>query len=157
MNKHFFNDPDFLYNLRRKGAQKLCKTMLLGGKIKSVNLDDIVYLKSDKNYTVFQMKDGSTIISSKTLKVYEEELKGNSSFVRPHRSFMVNFDYVNVLHFNCRGGELLIFDLKINISRRKAAEFRRTYRKFLILNGQNANSTIRQKTKIKLNDKNSSQ
>lgn len=128
-------------------------SMQIAGRRKPINLDDIIYLKSDKNYTIFKMRFGSTIISSKTLKVYEEELKGITNFVRPHRSYIVNLNFVDDLFFNCRGGELLIFDQKISISRRKAADFRRKYRKFLTATGQNVNSTIKLKTKMKLTNK----
>lgn len=153
MNKQFFNESEKIFKGEGKGTQKFQETMKIGCRNNVIYLEDLVYLKSDKNYTIFKMRDGNTIISSKNLKIFEDELKGIPNFVRPHRSFIVNLDYVNDLYFNCRGGELLIFDLKIDISRRKAAEFRKTYRKFLSLTGQNVNSTIRQKTKIRLINK----
>ncbi len=125
-------------------------TMRVAGKKNMVNLNDVVYLKSAKNYTIFKLKDGKELISSKTLRIFEEELKSVANFVRPHRSYMVNFDYVDDLRFNCRGGDLYMASEVINISRRKAAEFRRQYRKFLVANGENVSSTIRMKTKLKV-------
>jgi DNA-binding LytR/AlgR family response regulator len=124
--------------------------MRVAGKRNLIDLNDIVYLQSDKNYTIFKMKDGKEIVSSKTLAIFEEELKGVSNFVRPHRSFIVNFDFVKDLRFNCRGGELYLNNDTIFISRRKAAEFRRQYRKFLTASGANVSSTIRLKTKLRV-------
>jgi DNA-binding LytR/AlgR family response regulator len=125
-------------------------TMRVAGKRNMVKLSDILYLRSAKNYTIFKLRDGREIISSKTLGIFEEELQGVSNFVRPHRSFIVNFDYVDDLYFNCRGGELIIHDQKILISRRKAAGFRRKYRRFLSNTGQNVSSTLKLKTTLRV-------
>ncbi|WP_341225970.1 LytTR family DNA-binding domain-containing protein [uncultured Arcticibacterium sp.] len=121
----------------------------VAGSKKIINLNDVIYLQSAKNYTVFKLKDGKNVISSKTLRIFEEELEDVVNFVRPHRSFMVNFDHVKDLRFNCRGGEIYLKDEVIEISRRKAADFRKSYRKFLTANGQNVGSTIRMKTRMK--------
>lgn len=122
----------------------------VAGKKNLINLNDVAYLKSAKNYTIFKLKDGKELISSKTLRIFEEELEQVANFVRPHRSYIVNFDYVDDLRFNCRGGELFLDDEVINISRRKAAEFRRKYRRFLSASGANVSSTIRMKTKLRV-------
>jgi DNA-binding LytR/AlgR family response regulator len=124
--------------------------MRVAGKRNMIDLNEIVYMKSAKNYTIFKLKSGKEIISSKTLRIFEDELKEVSNFVRPHRSFMVNFDYVDDLKFNCRGGELYIDDETIFISRGKAADFRRKYRRFLTATGENVYSTIRLKTKLRV-------
>lgn len=121
----------------------------VAGNKKIINLNDVLYLRSAKNYTVFKLSNGEDIMSSKTLRIFEEELEDVLNFIRPHRSFMVNFDYVKDLRFNCRGGEIYMKDEVIEISRRKAAGFRKSYRKFLAANGQNVGSTIRMKTKYK--------
>ncbi len=124
--------------------------MRVAGKKNLIDLNDIVYLKSAKNYTIFKLRSGKEVISSKTLGIFEEELKGVSNFVRPHRSYIVNFDFVKDLLFNCRGGELFMDKEVINISRRKAADFRRHYRRFLTASGKNVSTTIRMKTKLRV-------
>lgn len=125
-------------------------SMRVAGKRNMVKLGDILYLKSAKNYTIFKLADGREIISSKTLRIFEEELDEIANFVRLHRSYIINLEHVTDLYFNCRGGEVLIHDEKIIISRRKAAEFRRKYRKFLRTTGQNVTSTIKLKTSIRM-------
>jgi len=124
--------------------------MRVAGKRNMVQLSDIIYLKSAKNYTIFKLKDGREILSSKTLRVFEEELAEFTNFVRPHRSYMINLEHVKDLYFNCRGGEILVHDHKIFISRRKAAEFRRCYRKYLSNTGQNVALMLKLKTTIRV-------
>ncbi|MGR3810477.1 LytR/AlgR family response regulator transcription factor [Jiulongibacter sp. NS-SX5] len=122
--------------------------MKVGGKKGLLNLNDIVYLKSLKNYTIFKLKSGKEVLSSKTLKIFEDELTDVINFVRPHRSYMVNFDYIDDLHFNHKGGEIYLGDTTIEISRRKAASFRKSYKTFLSAMGENVKSVIRSKTRI---------
>lgn len=124
--------------------------MSVDGEHKMIQLDDILYLKSVKNNIILKLKDGREISSPKTLRILEEELLEISNFVRPHRSYIINFEYVDDLYFNCRGGEVLIHDLKILISRRKAVDFRRSYRRFLRNTGQNVSSMIKLKTTIRV-------
>lgn len=131
-------------------SSKVNMHMKVTGKKNMVNLNDILYLRSSKNYTVFRLKNGIELLSSKTLRVYEEELEDVVNFVRPHRSFMVNFDHVKDLRFNCRGGEIYLNNEVIDISRRKAAEFRKQYGRFLAAKGENVSSIIRMKTKLKV-------
>lgn len=124
--------------------------MRVSGKGKMVELSDILYLKSAKNYTIFKLKDGREITCSKTLRIFEEGLLEIANFVRPHRSYIINLEFVDELYFNCRGGEVLIHDQKIFISRRKAADFRRSYRRYLRTTGQNVSSTIKLKTTLRV-------
>lgn len=124
--------------------------MRVAGIPNMIQFGDILYLKSAKNYTIFKLIDGREIISSKTLRIFEEQLHEISNFVRPHRSYIINLVYVEELYFNCRGGEVLIHDQKIMISRRKAAGFRRSYSRFLRNTGQNVSSTIKMKTMIRV-------
>ena len=126
--------------------------MRVVGKKGILDLNDIQYKKSLKNYTIFKLKNGNEILSSKTLKIFEDELRGVINFVRPHRSYMINFDYVDDHHFNHRGGEIFLDDEVIDISRRKAASFRRQYKTFLSAMGENVSSVIRAKTRLKVQD-----
>lgn len=124
--------------------------MSVDGEHNVIQLGDILYLKSVKNYIILKLKDGREILSSKTLRIFEEELLEIPNFVRPHRSYIINLEYVDDLYFNYRGGEVLIHDLKILISRRKVVDFRRSYRRFLRNTGQNVSSMIKLKTTIRV-------
>jgi DNA-binding LytR/AlgR family response regulator len=67
-------------------------------EFKFMQVNDIVYLKADNNSTDFFLKDGSMITSYKTLKSFEVELP--NIFARIHKSYMVNINYINKIHFS---------------------------------------------------------
>ncbi len=59
-----------------------------------LNLHDIIYLKSESNYTRFFISDiNEEIIVSRTLKEYEEMLKEHD-FIRTHNSYLVNLHWI---------------------------------------------------------------
>jgi two-component system, LytTR family, response regulator len=58
-----------------------------------VPIDEIIYCESDGNYTHFILKDNKKIISSYTLKQYEDMLSGGN-FCRTHKSFLVNIAHI---------------------------------------------------------------
>ena len=56
----------------------------------NINLRDIIYCQSDNNYTNFFVKESAKpILSSKTLKHYEELLP-EAVFIRIHQSYLIN-------------------------------------------------------------------
>lgn len=64
-------------------------------QIRLVPTQDIVYCRSENNYTVFHMVDGSEIVISKTLKEYEDLLK-ERHFFRTHRSHLINLNLLKI-------------------------------------------------------------
>jgi len=54
---------------------------------------EIIYLQADNSYTTFFLKDGKKVVSTKSIKEYEELLP-DASFMRTHQSYMVNKLYV---------------------------------------------------------------
>lgn len=62
-----------------------------------VDTCDILYFGSDINYTNIFMADGRKIVSSKTLKTFEDIIEGHPDFLRVHRSAIVNRRYVRRL------------------------------------------------------------
>lgn len=69
-----------------------------------IALKDILYFKSDSNYTRIVLIDGSVRIASRTLKVYDSKLNGG--FLRVHNSYLVNPAYIK--SFNLNSNELSI-------------------------------------------------
>ena len=57
-------------------------------EIRLIEVDDIIYLKSESNYTAIHLTDGSKIMTSNTLKKYEVKLNANQ-FMRVHNSYIV--------------------------------------------------------------------
>lgn len=58
-----------------------------------VIVDEIVCVAADSSYSEFHMTNGSKIISSKGLSVYEEILK-NRFFIRVHKSYLINLKHI---------------------------------------------------------------
>ncbi len=57
--------------------------------IELIKPKQILYVKAEGNYSFFVMKDGNTVLSSKTLGTYSDQL-ATHNFIRPHQSFLVN-------------------------------------------------------------------
>ncbi|WP_268225159.1 LytR/AlgR family response regulator transcription factor [Sinomicrobium oceani] len=62
-----------------------------------IDTSEILFLKADNYTTDIYMTDGRTIGAFKTLKVFEQSLPYN--FLRIHKSYIVNADYVSRIHF----------------------------------------------------------
>jgi len=65
----------------------------LAGKTLFVYPDDIIYCKSDGNYTTIYFKDTSKEMLSKKIKEVEEFMH-NAVFFRIHNSYLVNINYI---------------------------------------------------------------
>ncbi len=78
--------------------------------------DDILYLKSDSNYTIFILKDGSEILVSKTLKSFENQLF-RLGFLRVHHSYVVNINLIRRYVKGDGGYIVMENDHTINVSR----------------------------------------
>lgn len=63
------------------------------GSISFIEVDDMVSLQADSNYTIIHMKDMQKLVISKTLKDFEE-LLDESQFARIHKSYIVNLKYI---------------------------------------------------------------
>ena len=58
-----------------------------------VKLNTILYCKSDSNYCKIFCADGTEFLLAKTLK-YVEELLNSDLFIRTHKSYLANLNYV---------------------------------------------------------------
>jgi DNA-binding LytR/AlgR family response regulator len=63
-----------------------------------VTLQDILYLKADNNTTDIHLCNGKTVSAYKTLKHFENSLP--FYFLRIHKSFVVNINYVSRIYFS---------------------------------------------------------
>lgn len=85
-------------------------TVKSGYDLHKLKFDDILYAKSDSEYVVFHTLD-KRIMSYQSLKSLEKDLP-KSTFIRVHRSYIVNKDKVSSL----KGKDLIIGDTKIPVS-----------------------------------------
>lgn len=78
--------------------------------------DDIIYCRSDGNYTTFYTQQLEKIVVSKPLKHIEEILSENI-FIRCHQSYIVNKKHV--LKYNKQGVLIVHLDFKVPVSSRR--------------------------------------
>jgi len=87
-----------------------------------LNLQEILYLEGEVNYTKFYLRDGKTILISKTLKEYENLLK-EQGFLRIHQSYLINLHHV-VQYIKGEGGQVVMSNRQeLPVSRRKKSAF----------------------------------
>lgn len=72
--------------------------------IEFIKVKDIIYCKSDNNYTHIYLNDGTNRFISKTLKIIENKLP-KQMFYRPHNSYVINLNYVTKF-YKSEGGYL---------------------------------------------------
>lgn len=87
-----------------------------------VEINEIIRIEADSNYSVFHLANRENITVSRVLKEYEEILPENQ-FVRIHKSSIVNLNYLKEYSFK-NGLEVLLNNgEKIPVSRRRASIF----------------------------------
>jgi two-component system, LytTR family, response regulator len=91
-------------------------------KIRRVLINDIVRLEGVKNYTLLHLRNGDTMLSSRTLKVYDEILQP-ADFLRIHKAHLINMKCLrNYDEFQHQYAVMQNRDI-ISISRRKRKDF----------------------------------
>jgi len=91
-------------------------------KIRRVLIKDILRLEGMKNYTLLHLRNGETILSSKTLKVYDEILQ-QADFLRIHKAHLINMKYL-INHDESQHQYAVMQNRDvISISRRKRKKF----------------------------------
>lgn len=61
-----------------------------------LNINDITCIQADRVYSILSTSDQKQFVASKKLNYYEELFKEEGFFVRVHRSWVVNTDYIEV-------------------------------------------------------------
>ena len=87
-----------------------------------VAIQEIIYCLAKSNYTEFHLTGKKTILSSYTLKQYDELLT-SQSFFRAHRSYLINLAHVN-MYRRGEGGDIIMSNGdEIELSRTHKDEF----------------------------------
>ncbi len=94
-----------------------------GEGISFVKIADIIHFQSDGSYTyMYAVGDKKPTLISKPIGDYQEMLE-NESFIRVHRSHLINIQHVDK-YIKGDGGHAIMSDgSKIEVSRRKKADF----------------------------------
>ncbi|MCB2221302.1 MAG: LytTR family DNA-binding domain-containing protein [Bacteroidetes bacterium] len=98
-------------------------------QIHVIRINEIIHLESDQNYTVFHVSDGKKILVSRTLKDFEEML-GEHSFFRVHKSHLINLGYIDRFE-KAEGGTVVMSNAsRIPVASRKRDQLLELFEKF---------------------------
>lgn len=124
------NVETFLHNIRQKNSpqkMKLCIPSLKGFQV--IELDDILYAESSGNYTNIYFSNKQMVCTSKPMHEYEKLLE-DSSFMRIHKSFLVNLLHVKE-YIRGEGGSVKLSDgTELEVARRKKDLFLNKMKQF---------------------------
>ena len=87
-----------------------------------IDIDDIIYLDADSNYTIFHLKSFKKIVVSKSIKEFEE-LLNPKYFFRVHKSSIINLKYLKGFSKEFGYFALMTDNSSIPVSRRRLNEF----------------------------------
>lgn len=82
----------FFHNFKTSGMDKKLVLKNLDA-VHVVDLADIVYIKSDNNYSTFFLSDNRKVLISQTLKSFDKKLDG-LYFFRCHQSYLINLNCI---------------------------------------------------------------
>lgn len=88
---------------------------------KVLKTQDILYLESSGNYTVFHTASGSQLLASRHLGYFEPQLPSRL-FLRIHRSYVINLDRVEAYESNHTSHVTMEGGQQLEISKRKLKE-----------------------------------
>lgn len=112
-----------MYNLSKSGRpaeMRLCLPTLKGFIV--LKLDEIVYCEAERSYTIFHLENKKTVTVSKSLIEYDSLLK-DTSFLRIHKSFLVNLHHVKEYQRGEGGLVIMSDNAEIEVSRRRKEQF----------------------------------
>ncbi len=93
-----------------------------------IHLSKLVYCEVINRKIIFHLSDGEECECNLRMNELEEKLKGYDRFFKPHRSFLVNMDYIHTLSaysIILKGG------VKIPVPREKYAQIKQIYMKHI--------------------------
>lgn len=116
-----------LQNLAQPAARLQKLTLPTMDGMIFVNIDEILYCKSDGNYTSFYLVNGQNPMATRQIGTYEDMLP-EPLFCRIHRQYIVNVNKVSK-YIKGRGGYVVMNDGKIiDVSVRKKEDFLNAYK-----------------------------
>ena len=99
-----------------KGVTKKRIILKTSDTVYAIYEDDILYCRSEGNYTTFYTQQMEKIVVSKSIKKIEEILS-EDVFIRCHQSYIVNKKHV--LKYNKKGVLIVHLDFKVPVSGRR--------------------------------------
>ncbi len=111
--KHYFIDQSNIVQLEEEKSkfEKGFVTVLANRRRIRINYNNLLYIESLADYIKIHLDDGGEVISKEKISHIEKELP--VSFIRIHRSFIVNKD--KITSFNRE--EILLGEIELPVSR----------------------------------------
>ncbi|MBE2245792.1 MAG: response regulator transcription factor [Candidatus Competibacteraceae bacterium] len=106
------------------------------GKIIIIELDKIIYFEGDSNYTKIILSNKDVLMSAKTLGEYDRLLQG-THFVRTHKSYLANLNYIKEINLQDGGYLTLSNGDAINVSRRSMSNLIEKLNEFTFFTDKN--------------------
>lgn len=112
------NRLELALGLAREREQSSEISVKSAGRMEKISADQVKYCKGASGYTEIMLLDGREILHSATLSVMEDSLP--TTFIRVHRSYLVNTAFIQSLNRDVSGtGQLTLVDgSQIPVSRR---------------------------------------
>lgn len=107
-----------LENIKKPETEAPRIVLSTSERINVVKVQDILRCESDNYYTLFFFTNGNKLLVSKTLKE-NEELLGEYNFIRPHKSHLINVNYIKSFNKHDGGYILMTDGSRVPVSRRK--------------------------------------
>lgn len=118
-------------NMQAKSGQITRLTIPENLGFRLINVNELIYLEADDNYTILYLTNDRKIISTRTLGEFENILEG-PDFLRIHKSTMINLNFLSG-YSSYQGNFAELNDgTRLDISRRKLIEFREKVKHFSI-------------------------
>lgn len=120
-------EPDHAESLSAEAISKMnpvLNSRLMVGHKSGFNLlktNDLLYLESSGNYTIFHIASGSNLLASRHLGFFEAQLPAHQ-FLRIHRSYLINLDRIEGYESGAASFVLMEGSNRLEISRRKLKE-----------------------------------
>ena len=95
----------------------------VNGGMRKVMTDEIVLIESFNHYRTVKLSNGGEIVTPTTLSEFSEMLRLFRAFDSPHRTYIVNMNYVS----GVQGYELIVADTVMPISKSAYRKFKENY------------------------------
>lgn len=93
------------------------------GGFELIKVNQIMFIKADGAYVHIYCINNKNLTVSKNLKYFENALQGISYMVRPHRSYLVNLNFITRVDKSNSGKIILQNNIEVDISRDRKAMF----------------------------------
>lgn len=107
---------NFIQNISQGNKEKFKLALADTSEVRYVQLEEIIRLQAESNYTHIFLAGSKVFVSAKTLKEYDEILQGHK-FLRVHKSHLVNPAHIE--SYDKQGVLVMTDGSRVEVARRK--------------------------------------